>query len=132
MRRRRVSIVLRFALTPLVVWCLYVLRANIWFRLYPAVMVAIALSVFAISLFRTPLVETFAIRMGETIDERRRGYCRSVTKVWTAFLSVHLLVTLVTVFASHEIWALYNGVIAYVLMGALFAGEWLFRRRLFG
>jgi uncharacterized membrane protein len=33
------------------------------------------------------------------------------------------------VFASREAWALYNGVIAYLLMGGLFAGERLLRRR---
>jgi uncharacterized membrane protein len=31
--------------------------------------------------------------------------------------------------ADIEVWALYNGVIAYVLMGLLFAGEYLVRRR---
>ena len=31
-------------------------------------------------------------------------------------------------FASREVWAIYNGGVAYLLMGALFAGEWLFRR----
>ena len=30
--------------------------------------------------------------------------------------------------ASRDDWALYNGCIAYLLMGALFGGEWLFRR----
>ena len=31
--------------------------------------------------------------------------------------------------SSERVWALYNGLIAYVLMGTLFAGEWLVRQR---
>ena len=106
-----------------------VLRANVWFRLYPALMVSLALVMFAVSLRRTPLVEVLARKMGESLDDRGVAYCRRVTVVWTVFLSVHLLVTIATVFATHEIWALYNGLIAYILMGALFLGEWLYRRR---
>ena len=122
--------VLRLIAVPLIVWGLYLLRVNVWFRLYPAVMVSIALCAFSVSLFRRPLVETFARRMGETLDARGVAYCRTVTWVWTVFLAVHLGVTILTAFASHEVWALYNGLIAYVLMGALFLGEWLCRRRL--
>ena len=129
MTSSRISLVARIALAPLVVLVLYLLKANVWFRLYPVLMVAVALAVFAISLWRTPLVEVFARRMGETLDARGVAYCRRVTVVWTAFLSIHLVVTFLTVFASHETWALYNGVLAYLMMGALFVGEWLFRRR---
>lgn len=123
---------LRFLIAPAIVWGLYLVKANIYFRFYPAVMVALALSVFAFSLLpkRTPLVETFARKMGEALDDRGVVYCRRVTWVWVSFLTVHLLVTLATVFASYEVWAAYNGFIAYVLMGALFAGEWLVRRRI--
>ncbi len=113
----------------LVVWALYFLKARVWFRLYPAVMVALALAVFAVSLFRTPLIEVFARKMGETLDARGIAYCRQVTRVWVAFLSVHLLVTVATVFLSREIWVFYNGFLAYVLMGSLLLGERLYRRR---
>ena len=113
----------------LVVWALYFLKARVWFRLYPAVMVALALAVFAVSLFRTPLIEVFARKMGETLDARGIAYCRQVTRIWVAFLSVHLLVTVATVFLSREIWVFYNGFLAYVLMGSLLLGERLYRRR---
>lgn len=113
-----------------VVWALYCLRANVWFRLYPAIVVSCVLTAFAVSLFRTPLVETFARRMGETLDARGIAYCRNVTRVWVGFLSVHLVITLATCFLSREIWAFYNGFLAYVLMGTLFAGEWLYRKRI--
>ena len=129
MRRSGLFTVLRILAVPLFVWGVYWLKANVWFRLYPVIMVAIALAAFAISLFRRPLVETIACRMGERLDVRGVAYCRNVTRLWTAFLAVHLAVTVATVFASYEIWAVYNGFVAYVLMGALFLGEWLYRRR---
>ena len=129
MRRPRAGFLARVALTPVIVWALYLLKANVWFRLYPAMMVAIALAAFSVSLFRIPLVESIARRMGEDLNERGVAYCRTVTRVWTAFLAVHLAVTIATVFASQEVWAIYNGCVVYVLMGALFAGEWIVRRR---
>ena len=113
----------------LVVWALYFLKARVWFRLYPAVMVALALVLFSVSLFRTPLVEVFARKMGETLDARGVLYCRKVTRVWVAFLSVHLIVTVATVFLSREIWVFYNGFLSYVLMGSLLLGERLYRRK---
>jgi uncharacterized membrane protein len=45
------------------------------------------------------------------------------------FLGINGALAVYTAFyASREIWALYNGFVAYLLMGALFAGEWLVRR----
>lgn len=129
MPRPRPMTVLRLALAPLVVWGIYLLKANVWFRLYPVVVVAIVLAVFAFSLFRIPMAERIARRTGERLDERGVAYCRTVTRVWTAFLALHLAVTAATVFASYGVWAFYNGFLAYVLMGALFAGEWFVRRR---
>lgn len=129
MRRSPVRFLARLALTLGVVWAIYLLRANVWFKLYPAVMVAGALTVFAVSLWRTPMVEVFARKMGERLDARGVAYCRNVTRLWVAFLTVHLGVTVATVFASAEVWAAYNGCIAYVLMGGLFAGEWLYRKK---
>ncbi len=113
----------------LVVWALYFLKARVWFRLYPAVMVALALVLFSVSLFRTPLVEVFARKMGETLDAKGVLYCRKVTRVWVGFLSVHLVVTVATVFLSREIWVFYNGFLSYVLMGSLLLGERLYRRK---
>ena len=129
MRRSPVRFLLRLALTLGVVWAIYLLRANVWFKLYPAVMVAGALTAFAVSLGRTPLVEVFAREMGESLDARGVAYCRNVTRLWVAFLAVHLAVTLATVFAPPAVWAWYNGCIAYVLMGGLFAGEWIYRKK---
>ena len=129
MRRPPVRFAVRIVLSVAAIWAIFLLRANVWFRLYPAVMVSVALTGFVVSLWRTPLVEVFARRMGETLDAKGVAYCRNVTRVWVGFLSFHQAVTLATVFAPYEVWAVYNGCIAYVLMLLLFVGEWLYRRR---
>ena len=129
MRRTRPLSAVRLLLAPLAVWVLYLIKANVWFRIYPAVVVLFALAAFAASLFRRPLAEVFARRMGAKLDERGVAYCRAVTRVWTVFLAARLAVTVATVFASPEVWAFYNGFLAYVLMGSLFLAEWLYRRR---
>ena len=49
-------------------------------------------------------------------------------QVYRAF-SQETLLALLTVFTSRELWALWNGLGAYLCMGLLFAGEWLWRRR---
>ena len=56
------------------------------------------------------------------------AYTRTVTKVWCAFFVVNGSIALATaLWASQAVWSLYNGVIAYVAMGVLFAGEYLVR-----
>jgi uncharacterized membrane protein len=58
------------------------------------------------------------------------AYTRKVTVVWCGFFVVTGTLALATaLWSSDKTWALYNGLIAYLLMGALFAGEWLVRPR---
>ena len=55
---------------------------------------------------------------------------RTVTKVWCGFFVANGLAALGTaLWASPKVWSLYNGVVAYLLMGVLFAGEYLVRLR---
>jgi uncharacterized membrane protein len=44
------------------------------------------------------------------------------------FIGNGLIALYTALFASFDAWALYNGAIAYGLIGLLFGGEWLFRR----
>ncbi len=57
-------------------------------------------------------------------------YTRRVTQVWCGFFVLNGALALMTaLWASNQVWALYNGLLAYVMMGVLFGGEWLVRRR---
>ena len=57
------------------------------------------------------------------------AYCRNVTLVWCCFFIVNGSIALMSVFGdSYRFWALYNGCIAYILMGLLFSGEYIVRK----
>ncbi len=59
-------------------------------------------------------------------------YLREVTWVWTLFFAVNVVVcALLPALAGQRAWAVYTGVLVYVLMGCLFVGEWLYRPRRF-
>lgn len=101
-----------------------------WVRLFPFSMNIGMLALFARSLV-TPqsMVERFARLQEPDLSADGVAYTRHVTQIWCGFLLLNGAAALWTAIeASREVWALYNGLLAYVLMGALFAGEWLYRR----
>ena len=101
-------------------------------RLYPAAVNLGMLALFGMSLaFPPSMVERFA-RLGEPdLPDRAVRYTRRVTQVWCAFFVANGAAAVYTaLYAGRDAWALYNGFIAYLLMGALFGGEWLIRRAL--
>ncbi|POZ50058.1 hypothetical protein [Methylovulum psychrotolerans] len=57
------------------------------------------------------------------------GYCRRLSWVWSAFFAFNALVSVLLATAGADYWwALYNGVLIYVLMGVLGIGEYIYRR----
>lgn len=100
-------------------------------KLYPVLVNAVMLVVFAVSLRHPPpIIERLARLREPDLPPHAVVYTRQVTKVWCGFFICNGAIALATaLFASDAAWALYNGLIAYVLMGLLFAGEWLVRQR---
>lgn len=100
-------------------------------KLYPALVNAVMLAVFATSLrFPPTVVERIARVTDPDLPPHAIGYTRRVTQVWCGFFVLNGGLALATaLWASDRTWALYNGLVAYVLMGLLFAAEWLVRRR---
>ncbi|MGH8402536.1 MAG: hypothetical protein ACRESO_03895 [Gammaproteobacteria bacterium] len=100
-------------------------------RLYPAAIDAVFFLVFFLSLFtRRPLVERFARAIAGDLDPVRIRYTRRVTQVWSGVLLLNTLIALYTAwFASMAVWTLYNGLLSYLLIGAVFVVEYLVRRR---
>ena len=79
-----------------------------------------------------PMIERFARLQEPDLDEPKQAWCRAWTKIWCAFFVANGAVALaLAALADLRTWALYNGGIAYALIGALFALEWLLRRRRF-
>ena len=69
----------------------------------------------------------FARARGMKMSAYAPAYLRTLTKVWILFFVVNGLTAAWTVTQSLQVWAVYNGLIAYGLMGVLIGGEWLFR-----
>lgn len=80
-----------------------------------------------------PLVETFARLQDPDLSPEEVDYCRRVTLVWCLFFTANAGVCAWMAWrASPELWALYTGLVAYLLMGLLFAAEFVVRAWRFG
>jgi uncharacterized membrane protein len=112
--------------------------SNVWLplKLYPVFVNVALLVIFAYSLIYPPsIIERFARLRDPDLPVRAIAYTRRVTQVWFVFFAINGAFSLMTaLWASPAIWTLYNGVIAYLMMGFLFAGEyvvrWHFKRQL--
>ncbi|WP_423198739.1 MULTISPECIES: COG4648 family protein [unclassified Cupriavidus] len=100
-------------------------------KFYPVLVNATMLVVFGWSLRHPPsLIERLARLREPDLPPRGVAYTRRVTQAWCLFFVANGTAAMVTaLWASDRVWALYNGAIAYVLIGAMFAGEWLVRQR---
>jgi len=125
-----------FAATAAIILATLIWRSNdpSWVLLYPVAISGLMLVLFATSLVRPPsLVERLARLRQPNLPREGVAYCHRVTLVWCGFFVVNGTIAAWTVFAaSREVWVLYNGLVSYLLMGTLFAGEWLYRRWRFG
>ena len=99
-------------------------------KMYPVLVNLGFLFVFSHSLYFSPtIIERFARISEPNLTVEMLSYTRNLTGIWCGFFLFNGAVAAATaLWASNEIWLLYNGFIAYLLMGSLFAGEWLFRR----
>jgi uncharacterized membrane protein len=106
---------------------------NAWLplKLYPVLVNGVMLGVFGFSLLSPPsLIERIARLTEPDLPSAGVRYTLRVTQVWCVFFAVNGSIALATaLWASPKVWSLYNGVIAYVLMGLLFGGEYLVRLR---
>lgn len=108
-------------------------RHDLLVKLVPVLVNAWLLGVFAWSL-RGPqsMVERFARRQDPDLSPDKVRYCRNVTLVWCGFFVLNIAVTLALAAAAPLAWwSLYTGGLAYVLVAALFVGEYLVRKRRF-
>ncbi|RZJ61384.1 MAG: hypothetical protein EON49_05575 [Acidovorax sp.] len=99
-------------------------------KLYPVLVNATLLVVFAVSLRHPPTVVERLARLSEPdLPPSGVRYTRKVTAVWCVFFVANGSAAACTAaFGSDAAWALYNGLIAYVLMGCLMGTEWCVRQ----
>ncbi len=122
---------LALALPPILGLAVIATNSETLLRLYPASISASMLILFGVPLLRPPtMVERFARLSEPELSPTAVRYTRQVTQVWCLFFVLNGTIAIYTALAaSREAWALYNGFIAYILMGTLFAGERAVRRR---
>lgn len=103
-------------------------------RLYPVFMNAAMFVTFAGTLAYPPsMIERFARITRPDLPPKAVAYTRGVTMLWMGFFLVNGAIALWTaLLGSWTAWTIYNGGIAYVLMGALFPLEHWARRRFAG
>ena len=109
----------------------WILNNGAWLLVMPAATQATFGLTFLRSLgrTRTPLIEHFARMVKADLSLEEQAHCRRWTKVWGIYLIVLAAVGLVLArFATLKIWTLYVGFLSYVLVGALFAVEYVVRK----
>ena len=81
---------------------------------------------------KIPLITRYAHLLGETPSERRLRYNKSLTVVWTVFILLMLITSIVlAIFSSVDTWSLFTHVVSYILMGLLFVIEFFYRKHVF-
>jgi uncharacterized membrane protein len=106
-------------------------------KLYPVIVSLTLLALFGFSLispptavFRLAALRDKSLREPGPDRDKAEPYCRKVTIVWCCFFVINGSIALCTaLFASPVAWSVYNGFVSYLLMGALFLGETIARRR---
>lgn len=100
----------------------------------PVVINTIFLCVFGATLRArsVPMIERFARLQVADLSPEQQAWCRLWTVIWCVFFAANATTALVLALtAPLAWWATWNGLVAYVLMGILFAVEWTVRRRRF-
>ena len=122
----------------------FITGKEVFLKLYSVVISATLLFVFGSTLFfKTNLIFRLATLtdksiIGSSYEKAVYSYCQKVTIIWCCFFILNGSVSVCTAFAgklfgvneevANTIWSVYNGGISYVLMGLLFAIEFIVRK----
>ncbi|WP_299802726.1 hypothetical protein [uncultured Shewanella sp.] len=107
----------------------FIAKENNWLLFYPVVINLTMLGLFGYSLKRGPsMIERLARLKEPNLPDEAIGYLNRVTLIWCGLFIFNGAMALYTaLYTSIETWTLYNGLIAYLLIGSLLGGEWLYR-----
>lgn len=109
----------------------YLLKTHQLLLFYPVVVNVVMLAVFGGSLWSSmPIVERLARLREPALADTGVRYTRRVTQIWCAFFIINGGIALFTALRGDmSLWTAWNGMLSYLLMGTLMAGEWLVRRQ---
>ena len=127
--------ILTIVIYPVLIYSIFTVLAvtDLFFAnlllMVPALMNGVLLVSFGRTLVYPPtVIERIAGTMTKDLSRNEVLYCKNVTMVWCLFFTLNgSMALLLAFFSSLEVWTLYNGVIAYVLMGLLFLVEFIYR-----
>lgn len=107
----------------------FIAKRHDWLLYYPVVVNLSMLLLFVFSLkFGPSMIERLARLKDPNLPDEAIPYLKKVTLIWCGLFVLNGSVALYTAkYSSLEIWTLYNGLIAYLLIGSLLGGEWLYR-----
>jgi uncharacterized membrane protein len=113
---------------------LAVMDGSLAAKAYPVLISLGFAAAFGWSLLSPPsLVERIARIRHPDLPPRGQVYCRNVTLVWFVWLVFNALVSAaLAVWGDVSAWALWTGLLSYLVMGLLFLGEIAMRRRALG
>ena len=96
---------------------------------YPVLMSLGFATAFGYSLLRPPtVVESIARLRNPNTPPTAIPYLRSVTLMWFGFFIANATIAMATAASGNlALWTVYNGLISYFIMGALFTGELMVR-----
>ncbi len=126
------------ALVPLITVGLLALGAILnesGFILAIPVLINVALLLTFASTLRwgPPMIERFARLVEPDLSPPKVRWCRLWTWLWCAFFVLNAgTAAVLALFGTLEAWTLYNGFIAYMLIGVMFAIEFVLRHLRFG
>lgn len=98
---------------------------------YPVIINLLMLGLFFSSLWQSQsFVERLARLKEPNLNARGIRYTRAVTQVWCGVFVVNIIITTAFILRqNYEYWALYSGVISYVLIACVMGIEWIIRQR---
>lgn len=100
-----------------------------WLLILPSATQATFGLAFLRSLSGTPLIEHFARMVKPELSAAEQGHCRAWTRIWGIYLLVLAALGLALAYwAPLGVWTIYVGVVSYVLVGVLFAIEYVIRK----
>lgn len=115
----------------LLLFVIAISRAVIGMLWYPVMINGVMLALFASSLWQSQTVVERLARLQEpNLSLHAIRYTRKVTQVWCAVFSLNIVITTGLIIAqSYDYWALYSGIISYLLIGLVMGIEWIIRQQ---
>nr|WP_298689262.1 hypothetical protein [uncultured Dongia sp.] len=123
---------LPLAIAALVLAVMVLFDAAVAAKAYPAMLSLLIAAVFGNSLRHPPsLIERLARLKDPALSMAGQDYCRSVTWLWTIWLAANAVIAAgLAIWGSIAIWALWTGLLSYIVTAVLFLGEIVLRSKL--